>query len=120
VALDGATSSPTLAQLASSAFTTITYSGTIKVPKWVGRASARCQVQKACAVLLKTKGTPTASISARGALPPGLSFTDQGNGRALLSGTPAVGSQGGYPLTVTAANGAGTDRRSFVVTVKPS
>jgi hypothetical protein len=50
-------------------------------------------------------GTPTPSISKSGALPSGVTFTDKGNGTAMLSGTPASGSGGSYTLTVTAANG---------------
>ena len=33
-----------------------------------------------------------------------MSFTDNGNGAASLAGTPAAGSAGAYPLTVTASN----------------
>jgi Putative Ig domain len=51
-------------------------------------------------------GGPTLTLSDGGAsLPSGVSFVDNGNGTATLSGTPAVGSQGSYPFTITAANG---------------
>jgi hypothetical protein len=45
-------------------------------------------------------GFPAPSLSEQGKLPPGVSFTDNGNGTATLAGTPAAGSQGTYPLTI--------------------
>ncbi len=55
---------------------------------------------------LTTTGTPTPAVSETGALPAGLTFVDNGNGTATLSGTAAVGTTGTYPLTITASNGA--------------
>jgi hypothetical protein len=40
------------------------------------------------------------SITESGMLPSGVSFTDQGNGTAELSGTPAAGAAGTYPITI--------------------
>jgi hypothetical protein len=34
-----------------------------------------------------------------------VSFIDNGNGTATISGTPAAGSAGSYPITITASNG---------------
>jgi hypothetical protein len=63
-------------------------------------------------------GVPTASLSESGALPSGVSFIDNGNGTASLSGTPAAGSGGVYPLTLYASNGVGVNAsRSFTLTV---
>ena len=118
VALDADTSSPRLSQLAGSAFTTETYSGTVKAPQFVGKASVSCRVDKACTFLVRTKGSPVPSISVNGTVPSGLSLADQGDGRALLSGTPGTGSQGRYPLTLTAATGGGTVRETFRLTVR--
>ena len=42
---------------------------------------------------------------ARPRLSHGVTFVDNGNGTATLSGTPAAGTGGTYPLTFTAANG---------------
>ncbi len=44
-------------------------------------------------------------ISEVGALPAGVTFTDNGDGTAVIAGTPAAGTNGSYPLTITAANG---------------
>ena len=40
-----------------------------------------------------TKGFPTAALSESGTLPSGVTFTDNGNGTATLSGTPAAGTR---------------------------
>lgn len=52
-----------------------------------------------------TTGSPTPSLSESGALPAGVTFTDNGNGTATLGGIPAPGSEGNYPFTITATNG---------------
>ena len=38
-----------------------------------------------------------------------MTFTDNGDGTATLAGTPAAGTGGTYPITITATNGVGTD-----------
>ncbi len=61
---------------------------------------------------------PLAAISETGALPSGVTFLDNGDGTAVLSGTPALGSAGPYPITITAANGVLPDAvQSFILTV---
>ena len=64
-------------------------------------------------------GGPTLTLSDGGAsLPSGLSFVDNGDGTATLAGTPAVGSQGSYPITITAANGVSPNAtQNLVLTV---
>jgi hypothetical protein len=54
---------------------------------------------------IETKGYPEATVSETGPVPPGLTFTTHGT----LFGTPAVGSDGAYPITVTATNGQPPD-----------
>jgi hypothetical protein len=56
-------------------------------------------------------------LSETGTLPPGVTFTDNGDGTAALSGTPAAGSGGPYLLTITATNVVGSDTQSFVLVV---
>jgi hypothetical protein len=59
---------------------------------------------------VQTTGSPTATITESGALPPGVTFVDNGNGTATLSGTPvALQSTFAYNVTITAHNGAGPD-----------
>ncbi|MBN9619589.1 MAG: hypothetical protein J0H43_07640, partial [Actinobacteria bacterium] len=56
-----------------------------------------------------TAGYPNAALSESGALPNGVTFTDNGDGTATLAGTPAAGTGGTYPFTITASNGIGSD-----------
>ena len=52
-----------------------------------------------------------------GSLPTGVSFTDNGDGTATLAGTPAAGTGGSYPLTLTATNTAGHTDQAFTLTI---
>jgi len=57
-------------------------------------------------------------LSESGSLPSGVTFTDNGDGTATLAGTPASGSDGSYPFTITASNGISPDAtQSFTLTV---
>src|SRR5262249_28612500 len=66
-----------------------------------------------------TNGVPNAAFTAAGAiLPSGVTFTDNGNGTATLAGTPATGTNGTYPFTITANNGIGGPvTQNFTLTV---
>jgi hypothetical protein len=55
--------------------------------------------------------------SAGGPLPGGVTLVDDGDGTARLSGVPAAGSAGDYPVTITATNRAGSATQAFVLTV---
>ena len=48
---------------------------------------------------------PKSTLSYTGTLPAGVSFVPNNNGTATLSGMPAAGSEGIYPITITAVNG---------------
>ncbi len=68
--------------------------------------------------MVTTAGSPTPAITESGALPSGVTFTDNGNGTATLTGTATTGSEGSYPLTINAANGVAPDAtQSFTLTV---
>ena len=65
-----------------------------------------------------TTGSPTPTVSESGALPGGVTFTNNGNGTATLSGTPTAA--GTHPLTLTAANGVLPNAtQSFTLTDAP-
>ncbi|MGH3745579.1 MAG: choice-of-anchor Q domain-containing protein, partial [Mycobacteriales bacterium] len=69
---------------------------------------------------VRTTGAPAPYLTESGALPAGMTFTDNGDGTATLAGTPASGTVGTYPLSLTASNylaPAGT--QAFTVTVSP-
>ena len=60
-------------------------------------------------------GTPTPTFALTGVLPSGVTF-DTTTG--VLSGTPATGTSGTYPLTITASNGIHPDApQNFTLTV---
>ena len=60
-------------------------------------------------------GFPTPTLSMSGALPSGVTFVA---GTGVLSGTPAAGTGGTYPLTFTASNGVGSNAtQNFTLTV---
>ncbi|HRQ24561.1 MAG TPA: sortase, partial [Anaerolineales bacterium] len=65
-------------------------------------------------------GNPSAmTITVTGALPSGVTFTDNGDGTATLGGTPAVGSNGVYNLIFTADNGVPPNGiQNFTLTIK--
>jgi hypothetical protein len=69
-----------------------------------------------------TVGFPTPAITETGALPAGVTFTDNGDGTADLAGTAAAGTAGTYPITISASNGAAGSpaTQSFVLTVTSS
>ena len=65
-----------------------------------------------------TTGFPAPALSKTGALPSGVTFTDNGDGTGTLSGTPAAGTGGTYNITFTAHNGAAPDVvQNFTLTV---
>ena len=74
-------------------------------PAITSAASASFTEGSASTFTISTTGLPTASIAESGALPAGMSFLDNGDGTATISGTPSVGSAGNYSLTITASNG---------------
>ncbi len=75
----------------------------------------------ASAFTVTTTGFPAPTLSVTGALPTGVTFVDNGDGTATLAGTPASGTGGAYPLSLTATNGVGgAATQAFVLTVDAS
>jgi hypothetical protein len=68
--------------------------------------------------LVTTSGFPVPALSVSGTLPTGVTFTDNADGTASLSGPPGAGTGGTYPLTFTADNGTGSPvTQNFTLTV---
>jgi hypothetical protein len=87
-------------------------------PAITSSAAATFKAGSAGTATIAATGYPTPSVSESGALPAGVTLSDNGNGSATLAGTPASGSGGVYPLTVTAANGIKPDAtQSYTLTV---
>ena len=66
---------------------------------------------------ITTTGFPLPSLTKTGALPSGVTFTDNHNGTATISGNPKATTGGTYIFTVTAENSQGTVRQTFTLTV---
>jgi uncharacterized repeat protein (TIGR01451 family) len=62
-------------------------------------------------------GYPAPALTEAGSLPTGVTFNTTTN---VLSGTPASGTNGSYPLVFTATNSAGTNTQDFTLTVSPA
>jgi uncharacterized protein YjbI with pentapeptide repeats len=87
-------------------------------PTITSAASTTFTAGSAGTATVAATGYPTPSIFEAGALPAGVTLTDNGNGSATLAGTPASGSGGVYPITVTAANGIKPDAtQSYTLTI---
>ena len=88
-------------------------------PAITSAAAVTFRVDEAGSFTVAATGLPAPALSATGALPSGVGFVDNGDGSASISGTPAGGTQGSYPITVKASNGTAPDaEQSFVLTVQ--
>lgn len=87
-------------------------------PTITSAAVATFQVGKAGSFTVTATGLPTPSLSLEGVLPNGVGFTGNGDGTASLSGTPAAGTAGSYPITLEASNGVSPNAtQSFTLIV---
>jgi hypothetical protein len=62
-----------------------------------------------------TTGSP--GIGYTGFLPPGLTFTDNGDGTATIAGTPLASTAGSYVINIVANNGFANDVETLVITI---
>ena len=88
-----------------------------QAPAVTSAASATATVGVTASVAIKAQGYPVPSLAATG-LPAGLSFTDNGNGTGVVSGTPNAGTGGVYKLTISAMNSLGASSQTFTLTVR--
>jgi hypothetical protein len=78
-------------------------------------------VGTALRLTVRATGYPVPALGESGPLPGGLTFTDNGDGSATITGTLTASSGGGrYPVTITATNIAGTATRHFKIVVSRS
>jgi hypothetical protein len=91
-----------------------------QAPAITSASSTTFQVGVSGTFTVTTAGFPIpTTITKTGALPTGVSFTNNGNGTATLSGPPAAATGGSYPITITASNGVGSNAsQSFTLTVQ--
>ena len=85
-------------------------------PSITSAASATSIVGAAFSTTITTTGEPAPTLTESGALPSGITFTDNGNGTATLAGTSTAGTGGSYPITITATNASGTATQTFTLT----
>ena len=80
-----------------------------QTPAITSAASTTFYVGFAGAFTITSSSYPISRLTQTGSLPADFAFIDNGNGAATLSGQPAPGSEGVYPLTITADNGVSPD-----------
>ncbi len=88
------------------------------VPAITSGSSTTFDVGTTGSFTVTATGFPNVTFTETGALPSGVTLVGNGPDTALLSGTPAAGTNGTYPITITANNGVGTAAtQSFTLTV---
>jgi hypothetical protein len=85
-------------------------------PVITSAATANSIVGAAFTTTVTTTGEPAPAITETGVLPSGITFVNNGNGTATIAGTPAAGTGGSYPITITATNASGTTTQVFTLT----
>ncbi len=89
---------------------------TTQAPAITSLDSTTFTVGTAGTFTVTTTGSPTPALTESGTLPSGVTFADNHDGTATLSGTPT--SAGIYPLTIAASNGVSPNAtQSFTLTV---
>ena len=85
-------------------------------PSFTSAATATFTYSTAGTFKVTANGVPVPALSESGSLPSGVTFTDNGDGTATITGTP--GAAGSYPITLTAHNGYGSDAtQTFMLAV---
>ncbi len=84
-------------------------------PTFTSAASGTLTYGSAGSITITTTGEPTNNITESGTLPGGVSFVNNNNDTATISGTPT--STGTFNITLTASNSDGSANQSFTLTV---
>jgi hypothetical protein len=93
---------------------TLTLVGAETPPRITSPKAVTFKLGQPSAFTVRTAGDPTPSIKETAFLPDGITFVDNGNGTATLSGTPSpLDGTGHYNLIFTAFNGASPDANQF-------
>jgi uncharacterized delta-60 repeat protein len=91
------------------------------IPAITSADSATFVVSTEGSFTMTATGGPVPELTLSGTLPEGVTISDHGDGTATLAGTPAAGTTGSYPLTITASNGMTPDAtQSFTLTISPA
>ena len=89
-----------------------------QAPAVTSAASASFVAGTPGSFIVTTTGFPAPALSVTGTLPQGITFVDNGDGTATLSGTAAGTSAGSHPVTVTAVNAAGSAQQPLELDVR--
>ena len=89
-------------------------------PEFATRNREAFTVEEYANFTVMTVGSPAPRITRQGALPPGLSMTDNRNGTATIFGIPEADSFGVHKLTLIAANSLGAARQELTLAVCPA
>ncbi|MGA3221420.1 MAG: putative Ig domain-containing protein, partial [Acidimicrobiales bacterium] len=117
-ASDVGTNTVTLTATNGTGTTTQTFTLTVgETPTISSPDTATATVGTTFSFMVTDAGSPVPSFSESGALPTGVTFVDNKDGTASFEGTPATGTGGVYPITITATNGAGSATQAFTLTV---
>jgi hypothetical protein len=101
----------------SAGTTTQTLTLTVnQVPTITSLATATAKQGTAFTFTVKTAGYLTPAVTQTGALPAGLTFHDNGNGTATISGKASTA--GTFGITVMAKNNVGAATRGLIITVR--
>jgi hypothetical protein len=105
----------TIAGQARAAYACLSPTALPAAPQITSGNAAIFAVQTAGTFTVTATGNPAPTLSVSGTLPTGVQFNPS---TGVLGGTPALGTVGGYPLTVTASNGVAPNAtQSFTLTV---
>jgi len=100
---------------------TLTVKRMNQAPAITSANTTRFTVGVAGSFTVTATGTPTPFLMATGTLPAGVTFKNNGNGTASLSGTPAPRTGGTYSFTLIVSNGADpAATQSFTLRVEQS
>ena len=76
------------------------------LPPYISSSGLAGRVGEPVAAKIRASGLPPASLTVTGAIPAGLTSTQQADGSYLISGTPELGTGAAYPLEATATSTA--------------
>jgi hypothetical protein len=82
----------------------VTFFAGNSAPHILSANSTICFIGSSCTFSVNATGTPVPSLTETGILPSAITFVDNGNGTATLSGTAASGTAGNYALMIKAHN----------------
>ena len=109
-----ALTSPSLSELDGTIFAVISV---ISAPKVTSAAKATFTTGTSGTFTVTTSGFPTPALTLTGTLPSGLTFADNADGTATISGTAASGTAKKYTFTLKAKNTAGAVTQTLTLVV---